>query len=239
MLIMIFLGSSDQKNNPEPKTNNAKPDYQDLCEPIPSNKPYYQNLKEPIYLVLEDSLWTDCNKRTASPTCRQDREATFRAGADEWFKHFDELHRPKAVFVSSADDVPTDAINKPIHLSMKDSGCILGQEKTKDPACFFSGPDYPKIVFAESAAFTIPTMAHEFGHALWLNHRDTFSIMNPNGKGNRVLPIDMITLCALHDECPPHDETWCEGTFSDKCRCPSASFADSEIKSKEQNLVCP
>lgn len=240
LFIALLIGTAGCKNT----CNNTAPNKDSAAD----KQVNYQNLNEPIYLVLEESLWANCDNyvRTTS-ACRKDIESFIQAGVDDWFKHFDKSYRPKAVIVFSLEDVPADTVNRPIHVSMKKNGCFFKDKTNNDdpaighPACFSLDSGYPEIVLSESGAFTIPTAAHEFGHALGLSHpssESTFSIMSPHGRGNRVLPIDMITLCTLHDECPPHDETWCEGTFYGKCRCPSESFEDGEAKRKEQKLVC-
>ncbi len=230
-ILSFLVGMGCCKNNSEFTITNINT----------NEKTNYQNLHEIIYLMLDPSLWVDCDKNPAtSRSCRQDRELIIVAGTTEWFKHFPETYRPRAKIVFSLDEVPADAVNRPIHVIMDTNGCNLADNE-QHPACFSLDSGYPKIVFAESGAFTIPTAAHEFGHSLGLNHpgnESTFSIMSPHGRGNMVLPIDMVTLCALHSECPPHDETWCEGTFYNECRCPSESFEDSETKHKTEKLIC-
>lgn len=231
-IISVLAGIGCCKNN----SNST------IADPGIAKQANYQNLRGPIYLVLEPSLFKDCDKNPATAsTCRQGREFIFEAGINDWFKHFAESDRPEAKIVYSPEEVPANSVNRPIHVSMDENGCHL-EDKEQHPACFYSDSQYPKIVLTESAAFTIPTASHEIGHAFGLNHPEdekTYSIMSPHGKGNRVLPIDMVTLCALHNECPPHDETWCKGAFYDKCRCPSESFADSEVRLKKLTLVCP
>lgn len=192
---------------------------------------YYLNLREPIYFVVDPSFSTGCDGDT--DVCVKKRLDVFRAGLDDWFKHFPKRFRPKTIIVFSPEEMPLRAVNFPISLQIKENGCVLGVPPTKYFGCYLTDSGSPRIIFNDPGQITTPTSAHEFGHALGLNHRDTYSIMSW-GKGNKVLPIDMNDLCNLHQECPPHDETWCEGTFYDSCRCPSESFEASE----ESKRVC-
>lgn len=243
LFLALLIGTTGCKNTCNNTTPNNNP-------AIGANN-HYLDLREPIYLVLEESLWSECdNYLRSTADCQNDVEVAVRAGIDDWSKHFYKPYQPDVVIVFSQEDVLADTVNTPIHLSMEEGvcdeiilqkkidSCASASNKTEFAACYIVNSNSVKIIFNDQTAIRGPTMAHEFGHALGLDHRlTTFSIMS-YGKGNRVLPIDMITMCELHKECPPHDETWCEGSFFDSCRCPSDSFEDGEAKRVEEGLVC-
>ncbi|OGH92608.1 MAG: hypothetical protein A2534_00165 [Candidatus Magasanikbacteria bacterium RIFOXYD2_FULL_39_9] len=198
-----------------------------ICVPIwYANRKHAQdgiNLNEPIYFVVDYSFFKDCD-HTPEDTCLSDRLVIFTAGIDDWFNHFAEVSRPKAVIVFSVDDVPENAANTPIYLQIEDNGCIV--EGSVRRACYMGGTP-AKIIFDNPENIDVPTSAHEIGHALGLDHRPSDSIMSYRDR-NIVQPIDIITLCEQNNTCPPHDTVWCKGSFYNSCRCPSTSFEASE-----------
>ncbi len=196
----------------------------------------YIDLRQPIYFVVDQSFVADCEASDKNVImCLLERVAIFKMGLDDWFKHFAEGSRPKAIITFSSELVPVNAANTPIHLEIKEGGCV--SNGTRHGACYAVEDGLIKIIFDRPQEITIPTSAHEFGHALGLQHKPNNSIMSYRVK-NIVQPIDIMTLCALHQEYPPHDATWCEGSFYNSCLCPSESFESGDNKNSENHRVC-
>lgn len=197
----------------------------------------YMDLDQPIYLITEDGFFAGCEEENDTADCEKGRVREVRNGINDWFKHFAEPTRPQAVFVASQEDVPSDAENTPIHLQITSGLC------SEDAvACYYYEYDSEPIMAFVFLEYVIPIMAaHEFGHALGRDHDDMpagrKSVMTPKPSAY-VVPLDIQILCELHDECPPHESTWCEGGFYDPCRCPSSSFEEGEAMREASEITC-
>lgn len=192
-------------------------------------RPHF-DLRHPIYLVADDSFWNGCGDDPAGYTsCQQGRIETVYHGIGIWTKHFSEPTRPKVLLVYPAANVPADAVNEPIFLMIDEgSGC----DGKKWVACYQWGPARTtSIVFRHQTGISPLIVAHEFGHAIWMGDHihDRVSIMEPMITFY-VTPLDVSEMCAVNGACPSHEDTWCEGTFYDEWRCPSASPEEGEHK---------
>lgn len=202
----------------------------------------YLDLDQPIYLVTDPSFFAGCEESADGvEACHEQRLQTVRDGADDWFDHFNESSRPQAIIVASRDEVPTDAQNTPIHLRISQGSCNESA-KTKHAACFPYGPNKEPAIVFEDVKYLVPRMmSHEFGHALGIDHSDVpkgrKSVMTPV-PSSYVVPLDIEILCQIHGECPPHENTWCEASFYDPCRCPSPSFEEGEAMRRSGEIVC-
>lgn len=191
-------------------------------------RPHF-DLRQPIYLVADDSLWDGCETDPAGyVACQQGREEMIYNGIGMWAEHFAEATRPKALLVYPEANVPADAVNEPIHIWRGDTSSCHGPWG----ACYQWGPMRKTgIVFHHPTDLTPAIVAHEFGHAIWMDGHihDRLSVMDP-AASFYVTPLDMSEMCAVNGTCPSHDDTWCEGTFYDQYRCPSASPEDGDHK---------
>jgi len=203
------------------------------------------DLREPIYLVAEESFWDECEECPAGwMACHADRMAAVYNGIDEWFQYFPESARPVALVVWPEENVPDGAANALIRLKIKEGGC-----KKPDgyhPACYRWSQDSlgrnrpPEIIFDHPGAIDPQMVAHEFGHALGRDDNDVpewqYSVMSYSHP-SYVVPVDIDLVCALHPEvdCPPH--VWCVD-IDDLCRCPSDSFEDGMAKFGAGEIVC-
>ncbi len=202
------------------------------------------NLRWPIYLVTDSSFWSGCESDLAGyEACRAFRIKQINDGVDDWFGHFDEATRPQVVIVYSKADLPSNPINDPIYLKIKGGYCGMATSTEIAAACYYNkfiSP--PVIVFDLPKNITSSTFAHEFGHALGREHedvpKDNYSIMSYTHDSGHIIPIDIKIMCKMHSECPPHEDTWCQGSFLDKCRCPSASFEEGQILYEAGQLYC-
>lgn len=192
----------------------------------------YVDLRHPVYLVTDKSFFAECEKYSDGPAaCKEKRIHEVRRGVNGWYRHFAEPTRPKVFIVASENEIPPDAFNEPIYLRIDKDRCKEGG--ASDPAaCFIFGHNILSSIVFESPRFISPFIAaHEFGHALGRDDNDV-----PVGIGSvmsyaiptYVLPIDLEKMCALHAECPPHDQVWCEDSFYDILRCPSSSFEEGD-----------
>ena len=197
------------------------------------------DLREPIYLVIDESFWHECKyDLETEDECRESRVQQIRDGADSWFRHFDGATRPKVVIVYSEDDTPFLPVNSPIHIGLKNGYCELNKNGKPFVACYNDNPwSSPTIVFNTPDNITSAVFAHELGHALGRSgkHNDVaaevYSIMSygpRDSESEYVLPTDIKILCKMHPECPPHEDTWCEGGFWDDNRCPTYSYEEGE-----------
>ncbi len=202
----------------------------------------YMNLDEPIYMVTAPSFSAGCENDPAGyEACRAIRVQTVNKGVDEWLKHFAEATRPQVVIVNSPEDLPLNRVNEVIYLKVEEGSCGK-QNEIEYPACYHWAYDSETaIVFNTPADITPFYAAHEFGHALGRGHTDTAkeiaSVMSYH-LASYVVPVDIYIVCDLHNECPPHEDTWCKGGFYDPCRCPSASFEEGAAKLKAGLITC-
>lgn len=201
----------------------------------------YMDLNKPIYMITDPSLFAGCEESDDGvEACREERLQIVRNGVDDWFDHFNESSRPQVILVASRREVPVDARNTPIHLRISPGAC--DDSCGKHWACFQYGYNQQPAMVFEDVKYLTPRMAaHEFGHVLGVDHEDVpegrNSVMTRNPSAY-VVPLDIDILCQIHDECPPHENTWCEGGFYDPCRCPSASFEDGEAMRAAGEIVC-
>lgn len=190
------------------------------------------DLRETIYVVIKDSFWSGCEYDPENEqNCHEYRIKQLNDGADEWFKHFDKTARPKITIVYSEADVPFNSVNDPIHVEIEKDYCGFNLVTTRTTAaCYTYQTGF--ITFVSSEDITPAIFSHELGHAMGRGHRDTpeniYSQMSYTSTTDHVLPIDIKILCKMYPECPPHEDTWCQGGFWDKDRCPSSSYEEGE-----------
>lgn len=191
------------------------------------------DLRQPIYLVTDPSFFSGCKSDRKGPAiCKEWRLYQVKLGINDWLKHFDEPMRPQTIIVYSHDDVPESAENPVIHLRVRKGYCDEGTPP-QVAACFhYIYRGEALFVFEAGNEIDAQTVAHEFGHALGREHEDTSedigSVMS-SSRRTRVLPIDITLVCQLHEECPAYEDTWCEASFYDESRCPSASYEEGEV----------
>lgn len=189
------------------------------------------DLSKPVYFVTDNSLWSGCKDDPAGyEACCAFRVKQINNGLNDWFDHFDEATRPKAIIVFSATELPDNTENNPIYIKIKPGYCGMATSTEKAVACYSYRSS--AMIFDSAGEVTSSTTAHEFGHGLGRGHKDTpkniYSVMSYTDKTNSVVPIDIKILCKMHPECPPHEDTWCKGGFWDNDRCPSDSYEEGE-----------
>jgi hypothetical protein len=169
--------------------------------------PYF-DLRHPIYMVTDQSFWSDCPDDPDDPddyeVCQTFRVKQIKAGVDQWLNYFDKANRPRAVIVFSKKKLPLNRVNVAIYLKIEAGFCGKGNS-----ACYAwgaSSPSFssPEIVFEDSSWITPNRMAHEFGHVLGRNDNDvlegTGSVMSYKVKTDVSL-LDIEMMCRLHGEC--------------------------------------
>ncbi len=168
----------------------------------------YVNLREPIYLVTEDSFFVGCEKDwQGQEQCRDRRRDQVKAGISQWFRFFTKKSRPEVYIVGSTSEIPNGTINRPIRLRVQPGLC-----KDPDPgeagACYRRNNFWssPEIVFDRADQILQALVAHEFGHALGLNHYERegkdHSVMSAGEVGDNVVLDDIERVCREHNECP-------------------------------------
>ncbi len=173
--------------------------------------PYY-DLRQPIYMVTDNSLWVDCDKDKSVPEkdCRQYRIDQIEAGVSQWFSSFDENNRPRVVVVASEKDIPPHQVNRVIHLGVSDTFCGDVSKHKPAAACYnwvqhwWSWQIYVRIVFKTDKEIMPRVMAHEFGHGLGLD--DNYAPAAYGSVMSYTLPtpvtqFDIKMMCKLHHEC--------------------------------------
>ncbi len=161
-------------------------------------RPPHIDLRHPIYMVTDQSFWSGCNKYPAGyKACRAFRIKQVNDGINQWFDYFDRATRPRVTIVSSEKELPFGAVNEAIRLRIEAGFCDKGKA-----ACYVYGPfSLPEIVFVDPSGITPILVAHEFGHALGLDH---VSITGSVMFFQPYVPVtlsDIKTMCKLHREC--------------------------------------
>ena len=168
----------------------------DKTESPKSPPDLYYDLREPIYLVIDESFWSGCEKDVV---CRASRLRQINGGIDEWMDYFEDSSRPQVLIFSSKDELPVEGVNKIIHVQLQPEIC--GKTAL---ACWFAHTKPPKIVFAHQQWTTPCIMAHEFGHVLGRDDNDVpegvKSVMS-YATQKMVEPLDFKMMCKLHAEC--------------------------------------
>ena len=174
-------------------------------------KSSFINLREPIYLVADQSFWSGCkNHPDGEDACRGLRVEQVKKGINEWLDYFDEFDRPRLIIACSSNELPPRTANTPIHLKIAKDYCGQTNKRTSYPSCYKDRLDSPAIIF-DLPEEIAPHIAHEFGHALGRNHNDmpedAYSIMSYTLQAFHVLPLDIKIMCEMHAECPPVKNT--------------------------------
>ncbi|TSC83935.1 MAG: hypothetical protein G01um101413_738 [Parcubacteria group bacterium Gr01-1014_13] len=164
----------------------------------------YLDLRHPVYMLADKSLWLGCDKDPAGDDiCRALRVKQINEGVQQWFDYFDKADRPEVAIFFSEEELPSNPKNRVIHLGI-DPGGECGKEKLGGSYVACYRHKIPEIVFDGSSRITPRIMAHEFGHALGRDDNDvpegTGSVMSYKTPTN-VLPLDIEIMCRLHFEC--------------------------------------
>lgn len=160
----------------------------------------YFDLRYPIYMVIDQSFWSGCEKDPAGDkACRALRLKNIHAGVNQWLDYFDKTARPLVPIFSLGEQPPANRVNKIVRIRLLPDYC--GKEAL---ACWSEWANPPNIVFVHSQWITPRIMAHEFGHVLGRGDNDvpkgTSSIMSYDNQ-KVVEPLDIKMMCALHREC--------------------------------------
>lgn len=192
------------------------------------------DLTQPIYLIIEGSFYQGCEPGTS---CPDERDLMLQRGAKMWFDHYDEGSRPRVVLVKQGESVPHDAKNEAIRIQAD-----FAAEPCE--ARWYWGSGNSRIRFTCQSVIEPHFVAHELGHALGMLEHVTGrkSIMaKPNAEAvwSMVTPYDLQEMCGHHPELSCPAAVWCEGTFYDRCRCPSATPEEGERLMQEQGCLNP
>ena len=170
--------------------------------PATYRTPYF-DLRHPIYIMADKSLWSGCAKdRAGYKACRASRIKDIYAGLNQWFEYFDKANRPRAVIVFSGKELPANLKNKVVRLRIEADNCGEYKPGKNYAGCYRR--EVPEIVF-DHPSYIIPRLvAHEFGHTFGRGDNDvpeeTHSVMS-YGHPIDVSPLDMAMMCRLHYEC--------------------------------------
>lgn len=141
-------------------------------------------------------------------------------GTALWSKHF--RHPVFSVIITDNENYCN---NPPIYVRAKNLPPDVGgfAQAHLDHHSIDISPDYLHPVI----------FAHELGHVLWAyQHIDgRLSVMNSSSPFYPT-PKDLEMLCDVHREIECPKFVWCEDTFYDVFRCPSASPEEGEEKLK-------
>lgn len=188
-------------------------------------QPFF-DLREPIYLVAEDSFWQGCNEDPDGyEACAAERSAIIYESVDMWFRHWPAETRPRAIFIGREQDIPGS--NKPVYLKIDETECRSSPGAIAASCFSWGSADPVKIIFKEPKYITVYIMTHEFGHVLGLDDNsvpdEKVSIMSYGLWEVCVVPLDIEMVCEIHPEVECPVVAWCEGAFAYKYHCPSAS----------------
>jgi hypothetical protein len=186
------------------------------------------DLSEPLYIIPAEEYYSDCRDEE----CRKQYDGELAEAANMWFRRFPENTRP-VVKVVKESEVPDDAVNPVIKLVIDPSVSKRGHGGE------WTG--YYREIKFPNARFRRDLFAHELGHAMLRTSRHVtgrLSIM-ASPPTFYVAPEDIKMLCDAHPEVPCPSVVWCEGTYYDVCRCPSATPEEGEKLMQEQGCLNP
>lgn len=169
------------------------------------------DLRQPIYLVLDDSLFVYCKGTPAEVgECRAYISSQIQVGVWQWQQFF-VGSLPLFVLVTAVSQVPANAINLPVEIRVWPKVC---KETAQNPvdACYIA-PGYftnAAIVFSRLANLRPALIAHELGHVLVGNARhynsNLPSIMQDGSLAEEVQARDVEWVCSFHAKCPVRQE---------------------------------
>ena len=168
------------------------------------------DLRQPIYLVLDDSLFVYCkDSPIEAGICRAYISSQIQQGAWQWSRFF-AGNLPLFIVVDSSGR-PAQTINPPVEIRVQPKVC---GETVQDPvdACYIA-PGYfanPAIVLTDLANLHPALIAHELGHVLAGNvshyNSDLPSIMQDGSLVEEVQARDVDWMCNFHAKCPVRQE---------------------------------
>ena len=169
------------------------------------------DLRQPIYLVLDDSLFIYCKDSPAEISeCHTYISSQIKAGAWQWSQFF-AGNVPLFIVVDSSGRLPAKTINPPVEIRVQSKVC---GETAQDPvdACYI-GVGYfasATIVLTDLANLHSALIAHELGHVLAGNvsHYKSYlpSILQVGSLVEEVQAREVDWICSFHAECPLRQE---------------------------------
>jgi hypothetical protein len=169
-----------------------------------SSKSPHFNLRHPIYMLADKSLWSGCDQDPAGyEVCHGLRVQEINSGIEQWYGWLDSDFYPPPIIVYSKEKVPVGQVNDLVVLRLERGFCGVGKA-----ACFAyrsaSSSSSPEIVFENPSWITSNIMAHECGHVLGRDDNDLpaaiGSVMSYDARTD-VTPLDVKMVCDLHPEC--------------------------------------